>query len=197
MKLLKQIILVNQLKDKNRAKLQFFEIEGNSFIKELETTAFIGKNGMTSEKMEGDKKTPVGIFEFGTAFGTHKKILNNKIPYISINENLYWVDDEESACYNNLVNITKTKKDWNSAEHLCDYLDEYEYALEIKANPCNEKGKGSAIFLHCSNNRETSGCIAIDRCSMRKILEKVEPGAIIVIRKYDEYYINDYINDSI
>ena len=80
MKLLKQIILVNQLKDKNRAKLQFFEIEGDSFIKELETIAFIGKNGMTSEKMEGDKKTPVGIFEFGTAFGTHKKILNNKIP---------------------------------------------------------------------------------------------------------------------
>ena len=168
MKLLKQIILVNQLKDRNRAKLQFFEIEGDSFIKELETIAFIGKNGMTSEKMEGDKKTPVGIFEFGTAFGTHKKILNNKISYISINENLYWVDDEESAYYNNLVNITKT-------------------------NPCNEKGKGSAIFLHCSNNRETSGCIAIDRCSMRKILEKVEPGAIIVIRKYDEYYINDSI----
>ena len=83
----------------------------NTFIKELETIAFIGKNGMTSEKMEGDKKTPVGIFEFGTAFGTHKKILNNKIPYISINENLYWVDDEESAYYNNLVNITKTKKD--------------------------------------------------------------------------------------
>ena len=181
MKLLKQIILVNQLKDKNRAKLQFFEIEGDSFIKELETIAFIGKNGMTSEKMEGDKKTPVGIFEFGTAFGTHKKILNNKIPYISINENLYWVDDEESAYYNNLVNITKTKKDWNSAEHLIEYPKQYEYAIEIKTNPNNLPGQGSAIFLHCSMGRPTAGCIAIPKEKMLELLKSIGENVLIRI----------------
>ena len=47
---------------------------------------------------------------------------------------MYWIDDSKSKYYNKLVDITKTKKDWNSAEHLIDYPIEYEYLVEIKTN---------------------------------------------------------------
>ena len=36
----------------------------------IETNAYIGINGITSEKKEGDGKTPLGEFELGIAFLT-------------------------------------------------------------------------------------------------------------------------------
>ena len=146
-----------------KATLEVFD--NNTLL--LKTDAFIGKNGMTKFKKEGDKKTPIGNFELGVAFGTHKKEelknFNPELNYIEINKNLYWVDDLNSKHYNKLVDITKIEKDWNSAEHLIDFPKQYEYAIEIKSNPKNIKGNGSAIFLHCSTGTPTAGCVAIPR----------------------------------
>lgn len=117
----------------------------------IETNAYIGKNGMTKDKREGDGKTPVGEFELGLILGTHKHEKNiNGLEYIQIIEDMYWVDDIKSKYYNKLVNIKNIEKDWDSAEHLIEYSVQYEYLLEIKTNPKNIKGKGSrGIFaLH-------------------------------------------------
>ena len=105
----------------------------------IETNAYIGKNGTTSQKQEGDGKTPIGEFELGIAMGTHSKqeILNKKIEYKQITNNMYWVDDSKSKYYNNLVDLSQTKKDWESSEHLIDYPVQYEYLIEIKTNPKN------------------------------------------------------------
>lgn len=48
---------------------------------------------------------------------------------------MHWVDDINSKFYNQLIDITKVKKDWNSSEHLIEYPKQYEYAIEIKTNP--------------------------------------------------------------
>ena len=146
----------------------------------LKTNAFIGKNGLTKDKKEGDKKTPIGTFNLGIAFGTHEKI-NSKIDYIKINKNLYWVDDVNSKYYNKLVDILNVEKDFKSAEHLCEFPKEYEHGIEIKTNPKNIKGKGSAIFLHCSTGKPTAGCIAINKKYMKKILEIIDKNTIISI----------------
>ena len=37
----------------------------------LEVSAFIGKNGLTSNKQEGDDCTPIGKFDLGLLLGTH------------------------------------------------------------------------------------------------------------------------------
>lgn len=178
------LIIVTQEKDIDRAKLVLYELEKKEKRKIFETRAFIGRNGMTSNKEEGDGKTPEGQFELGIALGTHsKKEIGENIDYIEINENLYWVDDVKSKYYNQLVDITKVKKDWTTAEHLIEFPKQYEYAIEIKANPQNMPGKGSAIFLHCSINCSTSGCVAIEREKMKEMLKRLSRIAIIVIRK--------------
>lgn len=97
----------------------------------------------------------------------------NGLNYTQINEEMYWVDDCKSKYYNQLVEISKVKKDWDSAEHLIDYKVQYEYLIEIKTNPNNIPGKGSAIFLHCTNNCPTAGCIAVDRESMKTIVQNI------------------------
>lgn len=150
-------------------------------LKLFETKAYIGKNGITNNKKEGDGKTPIGIFELGIAFGTHSKNEINYNNYIKINKNLYWVDDVKSKYYNQLIDISKTQKDWESAENLIEYPKQYEYAIEIKTNPNNIKGKGSAIFLHCSIEKPTAGCIAINKEKMKKILDTLQQKATIQI----------------
>lgn len=152
----------------------------------IETEAFIGENGVTLDKVEGDGKTLLGEFELGNIFGMHPK---DNIPkdlhkqYNQINNNMYWVDDINSKHYNQLVDITNVQKDWNSAEHLIEYPIQYEYFIEIKINPNNTPGKGSAVFLHCSKNNKTKGCIAVNKQIMEKIIKNVDKETRIIIQK--------------
>ncbi len=142
----------------------------------IETTAHIGKNGLTTKKAEGDGKTPIGEFELGIVL-SRKPLDENKVKvkHLQITKHMYWVDDPKSKYYNQLVDTSlKIQKDWNSAEHLIDYKIQYEYLIEIKTNPRNISKKGSAIFLHCTNNMETSGCVAVSKDVMKKIIENID-----------------------
>ena len=169
------IVVKSNINDKTKASLKVYSNE--KMI--LETDAFIGKNGVTESKKEGDKKTPIGKFKLGLVLGITEINLPN---YIRINENLYWVDDINSKYYNKLVDVTKTNKEWKSAEHLIEYKKEYEYIIEIIANPKNIKGKGSAIFLHCSAGKPTAGCIAINKKAMEKIILNMDENSFIIIK---------------
>lgn len=164
-------------KGKNKGILKFPEYD-------IEATAYLGKNGLTKDKKEGDGKTPIGEFKLGIILGMHPKeeIVNKvKSEYMQITEDIYWIDDPKSKYYNKLVDISKVEKDWSSAEHLIDYPIQYEYLVEIKTNPKNISGKGSAIFLHCTNNKPTEGCIAVDRKIMGKLIGFINEQTKIVI----------------
>lgn len=132
-----QIIIVTNFNKMKKNKLYFYDNNTEVF----ETDAFIGINGFTMDKIEGDGKTPEGVFELGLAFGIHDIELDESIKYQKINGNLYWIDDIKSKYYNQLVDITKVHKDWNSAEHLIEYPQQYEYAIEIKTNSKNVPSK--------------------------------------------------------
>ena len=165
------------LTEKNNAILKFPKCN-------IETIDYIGENGLTNDKREGDGKTPIGEFELGIILGTHIEEKNkNGLKYIQINKDMYWVDDPKSKYYNQLVNISEVKKDWNSAEHLIDYPIQYEYLIEIKTNPNNIPGRGSAIFLHCTNYRETAGCVAVDKETMKQLIENIDEHTKIEITK--------------
>lgn len=165
-------------KENNKAILEFPDYD-------IKVDAYLGKNGVTKDKKEGDGKTPLGKFKLGIALGMHSKEEITKeieMDYTQITKEMYWVDDSESKYYNKLVNISMVKNDWNSAEHLIDFPIQYEYLIEIKTNPENIPGKGSAIFLHCTNNKATEGCIAIDRENMKKLIEVINKQTEIIIQ---------------
>lgn len=136
----------------------------------------IGRGGMGKTK-EGDGKSPEGVFELGSAFGKGKKLDESSWPWRETDENDFWVEDSNSQYYNQYVDITKVEKDWSRAENLL--IDRYRVALEVKYNPENEKGKGSAIFLHVwgGENVNTGGCTAMDESTMDVILKWLRPEA--------------------
>lgn len=177
---------IKEHNDYNKILVQVLEQE-KAILKypkcNIEIDAYIGRNGTTEKKQEGDGKTPLGEFELGVILGTQIGIQNkNELKYRKITKEMYWVDDVKSKYYNQLVNEEEVEKDWNSAEHLIEYPIEYEYLIEIKINPQNILGKGSAIFLHCSNNRPTAGCVAVDTNSMRIIVENIDKNTKIEIK---------------
>lgn len=83
----KQKIIISKQSEKIELKL-LEEKEGKT-IEKLRIKAFVGKNGITDKKVEGDLKTPRGTFNIGISFGTYDKINNKKIKYIKITPNLY------------------------------------------------------------------------------------------------------------
>ena len=151
--------------------------------KSLKVTATIGKNGLTKDLIEGEMRTPIGEFDLGIAFGLHDRseiVLDENIPYFKIQNNHYWIDDINSKFYNQLIMIDK--EPIISGEHLIDFANEdYEYAIEIKVNPHNIIGKGSAIMLHCANGKYTYGCVGVQREDMIKLLGMIDSNTKIRI----------------
>ena len=133
----------------------------------------IGKNGIASEKREGDKCTPRGKFELGTLFyrGDRVKKFKTNIPTRIIKKNMGWCDDVTSKFYNKEIKIHKKIRH----EKLFRKNNAYDYLIVIKYNTIKIKpGKGSAIFLHLTKNyKRTAGCIAVKKKDMLIILKLI------------------------
>ena len=61
----------------------------------------LGKNGVTSKKIEGDKKTPRGTYSLGPLYFRKDRLSKpqTKIRTIQIKKNLGWCDDSNSKYY--------------------------------------------------------------------------------------------------
>ena len=146
----------------------------------LSTSCRVGRNGITSNKREGDGKTPSGVYSLGKAFGVASNPGCTR-SYLKVNSNHYWVDDSNSQYYNKLVDASQTGIQWSSAEHLADYSTAYKYAIAINYNTSCVSGKGSAIFLHCSTGGATAGCISVSQSTMIQILCNLRSDTLIYI----------------
>ena len=118
-----QIIFVVGTKGYN-AKIYLYDKEDDkTWTKRLSVDGYVGQNGITNNKKEGDRKTPSGIYGFDIAFGLAENPGTNII-YKQINKNDYWVDDPNSKYYNKWVDIMEVDKDFNGPTHGCVSVDE-------------------------------------------------------------------------
>tara|TARA_X000001036_G_scaffold213683_1_gene200226 strand:+ start:210 stop:710 length:501 start_codon:yes stop_codon:yes gene_type:complete len=137
-----------------------------------------GKTGRTSYKIEGDKKTPKGIFTLGNIFyrSDRKEKPQSNLKCIKINKKMGWCDDISSKKnYNRLIKINS--KSNLKHEKLFRKDSIYDYLIPINYNTKQTAlGKGSAIFIHLTNNfKKTLGCIALkekDFLILAKIIKK-------------------------
>ena len=124
----------------------------------------IGKNGVTTKKIEGDKKTPSGIFKIDHLYYREDRVnlpkLNLKC--IKITEKMGWCDDQNyPKKYNQLININ----DKVGHEKLFRRDHKYDLLIPIKFNYKKRiPGKGSCIFIHLTKDyRATAGCLALKK----------------------------------
>ena len=153
----------------------------NIIVKNKDTLIFdefkfkccVGKNGFTKNKLEGDKKTPTGVYKLGNIFFRKDRvhIPISKIKKIPIKKYMGWCDDSKSAKYNKLIkNLKKFKH-----EKMFRKDNKYDLLIVIKYNTEKIiKKKGSAIFLHLTNDyKPTNGCIAIKKNDFLILLKLV------------------------
>ena len=124
----------------------------------------IGKNGLSSKKVEGDKKTPKGIFNIEHLYFRKDRIkkLVTALKCIEIKEKMGWCDDIKSRKnYNKLIKINKNIRH----EKLKRKDHKYDLLIPIKYNFKNPTiGLGSCIFIHLTKNYSpTNGCIALKK----------------------------------
>ena len=124
----------------------------------------IGKYGVSKKKVEGDKKTPSGTFNIGNLYfrkDKHQKP-ETKLRCIPITKKMGWCDDpKDKKNYNKLINIKKSIKH----EKLYRKDNKYDFLIPILYNTKKIiHGKGSAIFIHLTDNYKcTLGCIALKK----------------------------------
>lgn len=152
----------------------------------LATSGFVGSNGV-GKASEEDTKTPAGVFTLGSAFGI-KDNPGTTLNYTKVDGSHYWVDDPYSLFYNKFVNINKVTVDWKSAEHIIEYPIQYAYVIPIDYNLECIPGDGSAIFLHCSNNKPTAGCVSVPEKEMLYFLTHIRKGCVIIIDNADAIF---------
>ncbi len=176
----RQVILVaGDNHQQNKAKLYAYEKYDDTWQKAFEPMdAVVGLNGLTNNKVEGDKKSPVGVFSIYRCFGRYENP-GTKLSYTQFNEDEYWVDDMKSEFYNTYQKGPVEQR-WDSAEDLYAIGDPYKYFIVIEYNTENPiVGKGSAIFLHIwkGEDSHTAGCTAISEENLMKIIKWLDPSS--------------------
>ena len=150
-------------------------------IKNKETLIFdnfifkcsVGKNGTTSKKNEGDKKTPKGLFSLSNVYYRKDRNLKpiTKLHSIPITKKMGWCNDVKNKKYNKLIKIN------NSTRHEKMFRKDYkyDYIIPINYNTKNTKiGKGSAIFIHLSKTyKKTAGCVALKKKDLLILLKLI------------------------
>tara|TARA_Y100000389_G_scaffold163279_1_gene166465 strand:+ start:215 stop:709 length:495 start_codon:yes stop_codon:yes gene_type:complete len=136
----------------------------------------IGRGGTSIKKIEGDKKTPKGIFNLEHLYCRKDRIKISKtnLKCVPINPQMGWSNDiNNTKNYNKLIVVN------NKILHEKLFRKDYKYDLLIPIKYNFQKriaGRGSCIFIHLTKDyKPTAGCIALqkkDFLIMLKIINK-------------------------
>ena len=142
-------------------------------IDDFKLRCCIGKNGINSNKKEGDYSTPKGLFSLRKLYFRKDRVgipdckINKKI----IKRDMAWCDDPNHENYNK--EIKTNTKDLEENLYRKDY--KYDYIISISHNERRIPGKGSAIFIHLTDNyKPTLGCVALKKKDFEILLKLID-----------------------
>jgi L,D-peptidoglycan transpeptidase YkuD (ErfK/YbiS/YcfS/YnhG family) len=163
--------------------------------------ARVGGNGfvLAAERRQSTGTTPAGTFRVLSAFGNGPDP-GASLPYRVVDRSDWWVyDPRDPRTYNVLqprrVATSAWRRSW--AEDLSGYGGQYRYVAVldfnlpvgvaraadgqlVAAEPADTR-LGGGIFLHVSGPGATSGCVSVDRATMRSALRWLDPAQHPVI----------------
>ncbi|KNY25957.1 ErfK/YbiS/YcfS/YnhG family protein [Pseudobacteroides cellulosolvens ATCC 35603 = DSM 2933] len=181
---LQTILVTNDRYSDKSATLETFEKTGDVWERVFPPmNAVLGKNGFTCNKIEGDGKSPIGVYKLQTCFGKYPNP-STLLPYRQTTENDTWVDDVDSLYYNTWQ-VNPAYGRWSSGEVLRPEDGVYyDYSIVINYNTADRiPGRGSAIFLHIWEGPDvpTFGCIAVEYDNLLKIIRWLNPSSNPII----------------
>ncbi|MEW5974844.1 MAG: L,D-transpeptidase family protein [Acidobacteriota bacterium] len=144
---------------------------------------FAAKVRLKPVKIEGDSRSPAGVFDFGDAFGYADTTPPGcRLPYRKARAVDYFVDDPASPDYNQWVTLADDSNHpslrWNSFERMRLDTDHYRWGMVVRHNMSPIlPGRGSAIFFHLwtTPGQPTAGCTAMAEKNLLGLLAWLDP----------------------
>lgn len=180
------LLVVADRLDTYRAKAHTYEKVNGLWQPVFESfDVVLGSGGLTRDKKEGDKKSPVGVFPLYRCLGRDENP-GTLLEYTKFTADSFWVDDPGSVYYNTYQTGSPQGR-WASAEDLYSVGGSYRYFIVVEYN--TEKpvpGDGSAIFLHIwkGENSSTAGCTAMSEENILKLISWLEPSKSPVLAQF-------------
>lgn len=192
------ILVVAKDWNANQGRLRRFARTGNDPWQPVgdEIAVTLGKNGLgwglglhggalscgDPVKVEGDGRSPAGVFTFSSAFAYNPKELwqPTKMPMHRVTARTVCVETIGSKSYNRIVDEDDTTpRDWESPDRMLRPSGVYRYGLFVNHNaPKTKPGAGSCIFMHLWRRpgAPTAGCTAMNQPAMQVLLAWLDPG---------------------
>jgi D-alanyl-D-alanine dipeptidase len=129
-------------------------------------------------KVEGDKRTPAGLYKIGHSFGF---AVSDRSGYLRITDDTTCVDDLSSPAYNTITSRAKVGRKVHGED--MRLVPEYARGLLIDY-PSNRKARaGSCIFIHLQlpGKTGTNGCVALPEPQLEAVQDHVQDGAVLAI----------------
>jgi len=181
------IVVTSKISNSSNVVINTYEKNKNGWVNiHKNITGWIGLKGFTTNKKEGDSKTPVGAFNIGTCFGKDTNF-DTGLDYYRYDSKDVWVDDPNSKLYNTHQREPSNGR-WKSAVNFSKNTDGiYDLFFTIGYNQQNIKNKGSAIFFRIIKPnmviKYTNGAVAAERkdvTSIAKWLDKNKSPKILM-----------------
>ena len=147
---------------------------------------WLGQNGLSDARHEGDKTTPMGTFGFQRVMYGLAPNPGVRYRYRRLVCGDWWVEDARSPYYNRFHHVRcgskppfrVTSEDMSKSPRAYRHLA----VIDFNTHPI-VPGRGSGIFLHVSTGRPTLGCVSLPREQLVRTLRWLDPSAspLIVI----------------
>jgi len=142
-------------------------------INDFNLRCCVGKNGISSYKKEGDYTTPRGLFKLKKLYFRKDRVgfPNCKLKKKIITKNMAWCNSSTHKNYNQEIKVFNI----DSREMFNRIDNKYDYLITINYNEKNIPNKGSAIFLHLTDDyKPTAGCIALKKKDFSILLKLID-----------------------
>ena len=146
--------------------------------------ARLGRNGLSSNRREGDGTTPTGTYRIGRTMYGNEANPGVRFQYRRLRCGDWWDEDPSSPTYNTFQHVPcGTKPPFaGGSEGMWQQPRPYPYLAVIEYNTRPVvPGRGSGIFLHAQTGGPTIGCISLRKDQLRAVLRWLRPADAPVI----------------
>jgi L,D-peptidoglycan transpeptidase YkuD (ErfK/YbiS/YcfS/YnhG family) len=146
--------------------------------------ARLGKNGLSSNRREGDGTTPTGTYRIGSTMYGNAPNPGVRFAYRRLRCGDWWDEDPSSPTYNSFQHVRCGAKPpfAGASEGMWQQPGAYPFLAVIEYNMRPVvPGRGSGIFLHAQTGGPTIGCISLRRDQLAAVLRWLRPGSAPMI----------------
>jgi L,D-peptidoglycan transpeptidase YkuD (ErfK/YbiS/YcfS/YnhG family) len=140
-------------------------------------TGYIGYNGFSGHKREGDGTTPTGIYRIGSEMYGNAANPGVRYPYHLLVCGDWWDENPASPEYNTFQHAPCGQNPFGGdSEALWTETAPYPSFAVVEYNTAPVvAGAGSAIFLHASTGGPTAGCVSVPLADLDLTLRWLNP----------------------